>query len=193
MIYYANENSPYIQHYGVPGMKWGHRKSHGSLNKAEKKEYKTSLKTDKKIRRDLELKSYDSSMFANAYYKKLKSYSKKYERAIAKDPTKSKLKTQRIENTKKLLNSNAESWNKYNSENVRLLKKHVDQMISKYSNTKIKDVDVKTMKNGVEYVKSITAAMYNSNVTYDLRKHKDSQHNVNTYTPVKTTHYVTYV
>ena len=193
MIYYANENSYYIQHYGVLGMKWGRHKSHGSLTKAEKKEYKTSLKTDKKIRRDLELKSYDSAMFANAYYQKLKSYSKKYKRAKAKDPTKSKLKTQRIGNTKKLLNSNVESWTKYNSENVRLLKKHVDQMISKYSNTKIKDVDVKTMKNGVEYVKSITAAMHNSNVTYDLRKHKDSQHNVNTYTPVKTTHYVTYV
>ena len=26
MIYYANENSPYIQHYGVPGMKWGHHR-----------------------------------------------------------------------------------------------------------------------------------------------------------------------
>lgn len=37
MIYYANENSPYIQHYGVLGMRWGHRKSHGSLTKAKKK------------------------------------------------------------------------------------------------------------------------------------------------------------
>ena len=27
MIYYANEQSPYIQHYGVLGMRWGHRKA----------------------------------------------------------------------------------------------------------------------------------------------------------------------
>ena len=30
MIYYANENSSYIQHYGVLGMRWGHRRSNGS-------------------------------------------------------------------------------------------------------------------------------------------------------------------
>lgn len=193
MIYYANENSSFIQHYGVLGMRWGRRRyrnKDGSLTKAEKKEYKTSLKADKKFRRDLELKSYDSAMFTDAYYKKLKSYSKKYERAIAKDPTKSKLKTQRIENTKKLLNSNLKNWTNYNSENIRILKKQVDQMISKYSHTKIKDVDVKTMKNGIKYVKSFKAALYNSNVTYDLRKNKDSKHNVNIYTPVKTSHYV---
>ena len=37
MIYYANEQSPYIQHYGVLGMKWGRRRYHnkdGSLTKA---------------------------------------------------------------------------------------------------------------------------------------------------------------
>ena len=37
MIYYANENAPYIQHYGVLGMKWGRRRYHnkdGSLTKA---------------------------------------------------------------------------------------------------------------------------------------------------------------
>lgn len=292
MIYYANENAPYIQHYGVLGMRWGHRKAKASYKstgirsaiarasnakvdasfdvwkekvkrkttaidlgkkanlskmayeknkndknlkrkyaednkiykkalrkndtynkgkvkrevgidlgrkylseakRIKKKEYKTSLKADKKIRRDLELKSYDSAMFTDAYYKKLKSYSKKYERAIAKDPTKSKLKTQRIENTKKLLNSNLKNWTNYNSENIRILKKQVDQMISKYSHTKIKDVDVKTMKNGVKYVKSFKAASYNLNVTYDLRKNKDSKHNVNIYTPVKTSHYVQYI
>ena len=27
MIYYANERSPYIRHYGVLGMRWGHRKA----------------------------------------------------------------------------------------------------------------------------------------------------------------------
>ena len=166
----------------------------GSLTLAGKnKEYKKSLKTDKKIRRDLELKAYDSARFANAYSKKYKSYSKKYEKAIAKDPTKSNLKTQRIENTKNLLDLNAKSWNRYNSNNVGRLKDHVDGMISKYSDTKIKDVDVKTMKNGIEYVKSIRAAMDNSNVTYGLVKRRDQKNNTDVYIPTKTRHYYYYI
>ena len=182
-----------LYHHGVKGMKWGVRRyqnADGSLtDSGKKKEYKKSLKTDKKIRRDLELKTYDSARFANAYYKKSKSYSKKYEKAISKDPTKSKQKTQRIENTKNLLDLSAKSWNTYNSENVQRLKKQVDFMISKYSGTKIKDVDTKLMKNGIEYVKSISAAMDNSNVTYDLVKRRDRENNTDIYVPTKTRHY----
>ena len=182
-----------LMHFGVKGMKWGvrrHRNPDGSLTSAgKKKNTKKSLKVDKKIRRDLELKAYDSARFTNAYSKKLKTYSKKYERAIAKDPTKSTSKTQRIENTKKLLDVNVKSWNNYNSENVRQLKKQVNRMIDKYSDTRIKDINVKTTKNGIEYVNSILATMYNSNVTYDLRKRTNRQYNTNIYMPVKTRHY----
>ena len=49
MIYYANENSPYIQHYGVLGMKWGHRKSHGASNN-RKIQKKIELKLKNNIR-----------------------------------------------------------------------------------------------------------------------------------------------
>ena len=67
-----NENE--LMHYGVPGMKWGVRRDHNNgstLTSAGKnKEYKKSLRTDKKIRRNLESKAYDSARFANAYYKK---------------------------------------------------------------------------------------------------------------------------
>ena len=43
IIYYANEQSPYIQHYGVLGMKWGHRKLQKNRIKA-KKQYQNHLK-----------------------------------------------------------------------------------------------------------------------------------------------------
>ena len=44
MIYYANENSPYIQHYGVLGMKWGarrYRNKDGSLTSNGRKRYQS--------------------------------------------------------------------------------------------------------------------------------------------------------
>ena len=66
-------------------------------------------------------------------------------------------------------------------------------MISKYSDTKIKDVNVKTTKNGIEYVKSIRAAMDNSNVTYDLVKRKYRKNNTDIYIPTKTRHYYYYI
>ena len=37
MIYYANENSSYIQHYGVLGMKWGVRRNKKSNLKNNKR------------------------------------------------------------------------------------------------------------------------------------------------------------
>ena len=43
MIYYANENSQYIKHYGVLGMKWGRRKLQKNRIKA-KKQYQKHLK-----------------------------------------------------------------------------------------------------------------------------------------------------
>lgn len=177
----------YLSHHGVKGMKWGvrrHRNTDGSLS-SDKKEYKKNLKADKEYRRDLELRAYDSAKFANVYYEQATRYSKKYNRAIAKDPTESKSKTQRIKNTKKLLDANAKDWAHYNSENIQRVKKQVEHMINKYSDTKIKDVDVRTLKNGMEYVNSVVARISNANATYGLRKHKDNIHNVDIYTPLK--------
>lgn len=49
MIYYTNENSQYIKHYGVLGMRWGHRKnksspSNFSLRRQIKKQRKDLVK-----------------------------------------------------------------------------------------------------------------------------------------------------
>ena len=51
MIYYANENSQYIKHYGVPGMRWGHHKSHESS--ANRKLQKNRIKAKKQYQKHL--------------------------------------------------------------------------------------------------------------------------------------------
>ena len=65
-------------------------------------------------------------------------------------------------------------------------------MINKYSDTNIKNVNVKTTKKGIEYVKSISASMDNSNVTYNLVKRRDRKNNTDIYIPTKTRHYYYY-
>ena len=39
MVYYANENSQYIQHYGVLGMKWGQHRYKSMIKKSNKMSY----------------------------------------------------------------------------------------------------------------------------------------------------------
>ena len=51
MIYYANENSSYIQHYGVLGMRWGHRRSNESSN--DRKLQKNRIKAKKQYQKHL--------------------------------------------------------------------------------------------------------------------------------------------
>ena len=62
-------------------------------------------------------------------------------------------------------------------------------MINKYSDTNIKNVNVKTTKKGIEYVKSIRASMDNSNVAYYLVKSRDRKNNTDIYIPKKTRYY----
>ncbi len=51
MIYLANDNSSYLRHYGVLGMKWGHRKGKvifGNQKKIEKQQFKSDYKNYRK-------------------------------------------------------------------------------------------------------------------------------------------------
>lgn len=51
MIYYANENSSFIKHYGVLGMKWGHHRYKSMIKKSN------NLRTKNKITESNRLKS----------------------------------------------------------------------------------------------------------------------------------------
>ena len=72
MIYYANENSPYIQHYGVLGMKWGarrYRNKDGSLTPAGKKHYgnMSNDKLQKSLYKQVKKARADQSNWSNKW------------------------------------------------------------------------------------------------------------------------------
>lgn len=91
MIYYANENSQYIQHYGVPGMKWGHRKSYGSNSYKSHKAYKKLEEYDTKISKKKNPSVRNSIKRRKLYNKYDKKANKDIKKAIKIDDIKSAL------------------------------------------------------------------------------------------------------
>lgn len=72
MIYYANENSSYIKHYGVLGMKWGvrrYRNKDGSLTPAGKKHYgnMSNDKLQKSLYKQVKKARADQSNWSNKW------------------------------------------------------------------------------------------------------------------------------
>ena len=55
MIYYANENSSYIKHYGVLGMKWGHHRYKSMIKKSNKLRTKNKITESNKLKSKAEL------------------------------------------------------------------------------------------------------------------------------------------
>ena len=92
MIYYANENSSYIQHYGVLGMKWGHRKTHGSNSYKSNKAYKKLEEYDTKIAKKKNPSVRNSMKRRKLYNKYDKKANKDIKKAIKNDDIKSALK-----------------------------------------------------------------------------------------------------
>ena len=91
MIYYANENSQYIKHYGVPGMKWGHRKSYGSNSYKSHKAYKKLEEYDTKISKKKNPSVRNSIKRRKLYNKYDKKANKDIKKAIKIDDIKSAL------------------------------------------------------------------------------------------------------
>ena len=72
MIYYANENSSYIQHYGVLGMKWGHHRYKSMIKKSNKLRTKNKITESNKLKSKAEL--YKQGQIAKAGGKKAYEY-----------------------------------------------------------------------------------------------------------------------
>lgn len=95
-------------------------------------------------------------------------------------------KTQRLRNTFNVLAADAEYWDHYNSEQMIKLREQVDNMTDKYSDTKIKDIDVKRTKYGTRYIKNALAPIRDfASSDYKMYKYHDPNDNTNYYRPWK--------
>lgn len=72
MIYYANENSQYIKHYGVLGMKWGHHRYKSMIKKSNKLRTKNKITESNKLKSKAEL--YKQGQIAKSGGKKAYDY-----------------------------------------------------------------------------------------------------------------------
>ena len=72
MIYYGNENSSFIKHYGVLGMKWGHHRYKSMIKKSNKLRIKNKINESNKLKSKAEL--YKQGQIAKSGGKKAYDY-----------------------------------------------------------------------------------------------------------------------
>lgn len=87
MIYYGNENSSFIKHYGVLGMKWGHHRYNSMIKKSNKLKTKNKIAESNKLKSKAEL--YKQGQIAKSGGKKAYDYGTKQD--LVKTLIKSKL------------------------------------------------------------------------------------------------------
>ena len=75
MIYYGNENSSFIKHYGVLGMKWGHHRYNSMIKKSNKLRTKNKIAESNKLKSIAEL--YKQGQIAKSGGKKAYDYGTK--------------------------------------------------------------------------------------------------------------------
>lgn len=135
-----------LYHHGIKGQKWGVRRyqnADGSLTAAGEKRYaKQEYKKDKKIRKQLERDATDT-----AEWLKTMKYNK-----WAYDNSKRTYDTDRDKDLQKSFRNLDTYYKALNKQRVEKAIAHVDAMKEKYQDKKIKDVNVKTSKNGEAYI-----------------------------------------
>lgn len=146
-LYHCDLSETELYHYGVPGMKWG-------VRRAQKKEYR-------KGRRLVMDEAYDSGRWQKIYEKKYNRSNKKLNKRIARDEKKrgelsEKTKKQMIENEQ--LKRDYDAATRKHRANIKKAQKYIDDSAKKYEGVKVKDVKMKTAKNGETYVKSFFTA-----------------------------------
>lgn len=157
-----------LMHYGVLGMKWGvrrYRNPDGSLtpagkkrqdreeNRRKKREARKEYKSDKAVRIDLTEKANASSEWHKEYERLYKREServgKKFEKELLKNGEISPRTKERI-NTINAMKYDKAYMKAQKDYDIAKLEKHVNNMMSKYGNKKVKDVK-EQIKNGEKY------------------------------------------
>ena len=149
-----------LMHYGVPGMKWGVRKSeYRSMNRSQRKatktEYKKQYKADKRQAYDMKEKAKTLSAWDKAYDSTLKNQNKLQKRYADKEVKKH---GQTTDKSKDWARANAELAKatklvqKNSQKQISDTKQFIAEMKQKYGNKSVKDLKTHT-KNGREYTK----------------------------------------
>ncbi len=172
-------------------MKWGVRRYtnyDGSLTDAGKKRaLKQEYKKDVEIRKNLERAAHETSKWSKVYDYEAKKDTNRLLKKIDAETKKNNGITDktaaRIVTNKRLL-SDRSAMHENNAINIKKLELHVNMMIEKYGDRKIKDVKTKT-RNGEKY---FNKTIRDDGANYTLRKKKyitETGKVVELYTPIK--------
>lgn len=152
-----NQANDILMHYGVPGMKWGHRKQRDKV--------KIDRQTRKQMRKDMRRYSEQETNRANKKYKidkQLESLRKhsadtQLERTLAKNlNVLTKGERVRQEKAQKLRKS-------INDANTEANRKTTERMVKKYGQKKVNSFNKSETRRGIAKVAAITATVVVAN------------------------------
>lgn len=150
MIYYANENAPYIQHYGVLGMRWGHRKSYKKEYGLSKHQLKKKIRKSEKKNRELINELAEKDLLNNKRFVTASERSTK----IAKQINKYYEKNPDSYNLPKHLIKKYSEQKKYSKIADSESKKIGEKYSNKYKQALLKDIGYDNIEKGINMLKT---------------------------------------